>query len=241
MAQLVKTVNNLAIASVKTVENLAIASVKTIDGLDNTSGGGGVNVSDDFNRANSASLGANWTEAAGDTSIVSNTAETQTGGFGEVVNIYSATSLNTVNQYIRFTVASGSSSVPMAIFRYTNSASPFYSIQLDDINDLAEWIRHASIGGATTTIASTALTQSAASTTYGITMTGTGTSTEIRIWVNPTGNIPDSATSWGGDSTPDVSFTTDPGSPVNTGNLVGFGGFTSTNMNFNEWFGGDIP
>lgn len=41
MAQLVKTVNNLAIASVKTVENLAIASVKTIDGLDNTSGGGG--------------------------------------------------------------------------------------------------------------------------------------------------------------------------------------------------------
>jgi hypothetical protein len=36
MAQLVKTVNGLAIASVKTLNGLAIASVKTINGLDNT-------------------------------------------------------------------------------------------------------------------------------------------------------------------------------------------------------------
>lgn len=36
MAQLVKTVNSLAIASCKTVNGLAIASVKTINGLDNT-------------------------------------------------------------------------------------------------------------------------------------------------------------------------------------------------------------
>lgn len=40
MAQLVKTMAGLAIASVKTVNGLAIASVKTIAGLDNTSGGG---------------------------------------------------------------------------------------------------------------------------------------------------------------------------------------------------------
>ncbi len=40
MAQLVKTVNSLAIASVKTVDSLAIASVKTIMSVDNTSGGG---------------------------------------------------------------------------------------------------------------------------------------------------------------------------------------------------------
>lgn len=40
MAQLVKVVDGLAIASVKVVNDLAIASVKTIDGLDNTSGGG---------------------------------------------------------------------------------------------------------------------------------------------------------------------------------------------------------
>ena len=41
MAQLVKTLGGLAIASVKTVGGLAVASVKTIGGLDNTSGGGG--------------------------------------------------------------------------------------------------------------------------------------------------------------------------------------------------------
>lgn len=37
MAQLVKTMGGLAIASVKTVNDLAIASVKTVAGLDNTS------------------------------------------------------------------------------------------------------------------------------------------------------------------------------------------------------------
>lgn len=41
MAQLVKTMAGLAIASVKTVNGLAIALVKTVAGLDNTSGGGG--------------------------------------------------------------------------------------------------------------------------------------------------------------------------------------------------------
>lgn len=40
MAQLVKTVQGLAIASVKTAQGLAIASAKTIMGVDNTAGGG---------------------------------------------------------------------------------------------------------------------------------------------------------------------------------------------------------
>lgn len=40
MAQLVKSVNGLAIASVKSVKGLAIASVKNMRGLDNTGGGG---------------------------------------------------------------------------------------------------------------------------------------------------------------------------------------------------------
>ena len=41
MAQLVKTVQGLGIASVKTAQGLAIASAKTILGVDNTSSGGG--------------------------------------------------------------------------------------------------------------------------------------------------------------------------------------------------------
>lgn len=40
MAQLIKTVGGLAIASVKTINGLAIASVKTIGDVDNTSAGG---------------------------------------------------------------------------------------------------------------------------------------------------------------------------------------------------------
>lgn len=53
MAQLVKTVNGLAIASVKTVNGLAIASVKTIAGLDNTAAGGSVTAG---NRTQNASF-----------------------------------------------------------------------------------------------------------------------------------------------------------------------------------------
>lgn len=41
MAQNVKAVCSLAIASVKAIDSLAIASVKTVVGVDNTSGGGG--------------------------------------------------------------------------------------------------------------------------------------------------------------------------------------------------------
>lgn len=46
MAQNVKTVQGVAIASVKTVQGTAIASVKTILGVDNTAGGGGFSPSD---------------------------------------------------------------------------------------------------------------------------------------------------------------------------------------------------
>lgn len=241
MAQLVKTMAGLAIASVKTVNGLAIASVKTVAGLDNTSGGGGVNLSDNFNRANADSLGPNWTEQAGDTDIVSNTAESQTGGFGQVLNIYSATATNTVNQYMKLTISAGTASYTNVVFRYTNSASPYYVLTFNDPDDEVEWIRIASVGGAETSVQLTTLAQSTAATTYGITITGTGSSTEFRVWVNPTGDIPDSATSWGGDTTPEVTFTNDPASPVDTGGFLGFGGFTSTNMTFENWFGGDIP
>lgn len=72
MAQLVKVVDGLAIASVKTFDGLAIASAKTIMGLDNTSGG--QTVTDDFNRADSADLGANWTPVTDSFGIVSNSA-----------------------------------------------------------------------------------------------------------------------------------------------------------------------
>jgi hypothetical protein len=69
MAQLVKTVQGLAIASVKTAQGLAIASVKTIMGLDNTSGGGGTptfiqddgQTFDPFNTARTVTFTSNTT------------------------------------------------------------------------------------------------------------------------------------------------------------------------------------
>lgn len=77
MAQLVKTMAGLAIASVKTVNGLAIASAKTIAGLDNTGGGSdvpaGALLSQDFE---SGSQPGDWTGSGtinwGQTSVVLN-------------------------------------------------------------------------------------------------------------------------------------------------------------------------
>lgn len=71
MAQLVKTVQGLAIASVKTFQGLSIASAKTVMGVDNTAGGGGTSPGltniiawYDFANANDADGGTfNLTEA----------------------------------------------------------------------------------------------------------------------------------------------------------------------------------
>lgn len=40
MAQNIKTIQGVALASIKTIQGIAIASIKTIQGVDNTSGGG---------------------------------------------------------------------------------------------------------------------------------------------------------------------------------------------------------
>ena len=58
--------------------------------------------SDDFNRADSDSLGANWTELSGDTDISSNTALSITGGFTDNLYVYNST-VDPGTQYQKFT------------------------------------------------------------------------------------------------------------------------------------------
>lgn len=70
MAQLIKTINGLPIASVKTINGLPIALVKSVNGLDNTSAGGSYpgftyDVLQDFE----SPLSGDWSKSDGDDSI----------------------------------------------------------------------------------------------------------------------------------------------------------------------------
>lgn len=78
--------------------------------------------------------------------------------------------------------------------------------------------------------------------TFGVTITGTGNGTIVRVWKNPTG-LPVSPSNWDGDVTPDITFTNDPASPIDTGLYIGFAG-ASGGGNGREvygFFGGDCP
>src|SRR5688572_28203165 len=129
MAQNIKTVQGITLANTKTIQGIAIANIKTIQGIDNTSGGGPNAFSDDFTRADSDNLGANWTEAAGDADIFSNTYRLSTGSFGVVASIYNTTT-GSLTQYIKMTLGT-EAQYPWFVMRYTNSSSPFYTFQMD--------------------------------------------------------------------------------------------------------------
>jgi hypothetical protein len=248
MAQLVKTMAGLAIASVKTVNGLAIASVKTVAGLDNTSGGGPP-FSYDFTGADlSAWDSAKFTTLSGlgAPNIVSNQGNFPTGSFSGMGVTYTGGNTNTVNQYQRFTITFASLSFFQIIFRYTNSSSPFYVLEFDPTNGTFVWQRFANlaafIAGTGTDIQTD---NTIAGWTNGDTVSclvnGTTTSTEVNIWRNATGNAPTSAVLWGG-SAPGASMTNNPASPVDTGNVLGIAATqnTANSTKLDTWFGGDV-
>lgn len=200
----------------------------------------GVSISDNFNRADSDSLGANWTEQATDIDIASNKASVP--DLASVVPAIAThnTPLSTVNQYARAVIQRGTLfSGPQFIFRFTDSSSAFYTVAFD-VNGTT-WKHYTAVGGTISTVGNNA-TPPASGDTVGITITGAGNSTVVRVWYNPTGNTPDSATSWGGDATPDVTLSDDPASPVNTGNIIGIGAVNNNGdtVTIDDFFGGDL-
>lgn len=210
---------------------------------DGGGGGGGGGISDDFNRSNNDSLGGNWTEAVTDIDIDSNTASAP----GEFNNLPSYaihnTPLSTVNQYIKSSLTFSGNSQPSVFFRYTDASSAFYELRFDVVNNRAKFFHWTADGGTATEITTlTALTISSP-VTVGVTLTGTGNSTEVRVWLSPSGNAPDSAISWGGDTTPDATITDNPSSAVDSGLKVGIGvGASSAGaVTHDDVFGGDIP
>lgn len=200
-----------------------------------SAGGGLAAFSDDFNRADGTSIGADYTELVGTAwAIYSNHLESQAGGFTWTGIVNSGNPVNTVNQYGKVSVADPSGIAWMSfIFRYTNSSSAFYEVVFD--TNLAEirWRHWTAVGGTATTIATTAHTVSYPET-FGVTVTGTGTGTVVKVWIDPTG-LP---SGWGAAT---YTFTDDPASAVDTGLICGLGAASSTNPIFDDWYWGDAP
>jgi hypothetical protein len=204
-------------------------------------------IEDDFTRAN-GDPGANWTEAAGVYEISSNVLVPQTDAFAKNVLIYSGEALTTENQAVKITVTSNSD-YPGIVFRYTDAANAFYIIYFMDNENKVRWDRAASVADAEVnhTIRDEENLTVDSGDTFGVTMVGTGNSTVVRVWKNPTGgvnSITSSGTIWDGDATPDVTLTDDPASPVNSGVYVGltdlFGG-TAPQITYDNFHAGDIP
>lgn len=199
--------------------------------------------SDDFNRADSDSLGANWTEAVGDADIFSNTLRLSTGSFGNIVAVYSGTACDGVDQYVKVALTNPQG-FPQIILRYTNASSELYVLELDASSDTVTWYHRATPDASGTQIGSPLSVAFTEADIIGVTITGTAANTDIRIWVNPTG-LPTAADNWDGDTTPDGSWlTTDPGAnAVDQGTLVGIGGQQNLadTVRLDDFFGGDIP
>jgi len=215
-------------------------AVTSWNGTSISTGGGGLAAfSDDFDRADSDSLGPNWTEADGDADIHSNTLRLSEGGFGENFPIYTGEACTTVNQYVLFVLvnAAGYPQIPL---RYTNSSSPFYFLEFSGSS--VDWYHKSQIGGTSTQV--NAVSGSISVTdgiTLGMTVTGTGNSTEVKVWTSFSGGYsPSDPTTWGAAT---VTFTDNPASPVDTGGYVGLGGVqgSADTLRINNFYGGDVP
>jgi hypothetical protein len=201
-------------------------------------------ISDDFNRGDNESLGANWTEEAGDWEIVSNAAKHMlSSNFQPCFARYSGQALSATAQYLKVTITAEVNTYPTMALRMSAGANPFYGVQFLVTEDQVEWAYYPSPSGSSTEINTQALTVTSGDT-FGITVEGTGADTVVRVWRNPTG-LPSSPSNWNGDTTPDVTFTTDPGAnAVDSGAYVGIGGFrgqdTGPFIIIDDFFAGDF-
>jgi hypothetical protein len=240
----IEAVNGIAVDDDSTING--ISGLSEIFGIALSAGGGGgaAAFSDDFNRADADGLGANWTEAAGDGDIFSNTYRISSGSFANVTSVHN-TSTGSLTQYVKVTITTAGAQYPWLVFRYTDGSSPYYTFQLDGNSADVSWYHFASAAASSGTEISTAVNLGGGAfsgQTLGITITGTGASTVVRLWRGCTG-LPSAADNWNGDTTPSASWSVDPGgSSVNTGMLVGIGGQQSaadTNR-LEDFFGGGL-
>jgi hypothetical protein len=193
---------------------------------------------DDFNRADSASLGAEWTEDVSGWEIKTSKLRWLAPGFNLKIATFTGTPCTTVDQYVKATLEAGTGiDLHSFIFRYTDASSPFYELEFNSNTDVISLIRWASVGGASSVVGTEAHVMSYP-VTIGATIEGTGNNTNVRIWIGASG-LPTSESNWGGAET--YLIEDNPASPVNTGSIVGLAGQTNGDLIFDDFFMGDAP
>lgn len=172
-----------------------------------------------------------------------NQGEFVNGSFAITGAIYTGGTCSTVSQYMRATIVTApSNAFPHFIFRYTNSSSPFYVVELDTDSGPVTWYHYDVLNGTGTTIEGGNFGVWSAGDTFSVTIEGTGTSTVVRAWRNATSNTPTSASVWGG-AAPGITLSADPASAVDTGASVGIVCYQSSasSQRIDNWFAGDTP
>lgn len=205
--------------------------------------GSGVAFSDDFNRVG-PSLGANWTAFGPGTIIVANEANAPvTFDNTSKGAAYTGTSCGSADHYVKITITTDVSKAG-ALLRYTDASTECYGVRMDLLNDTFTWNHLTTPAGTDSQVASSTTLTLAPGDSLGVTITGTGNSTVLRVWINPSGvHVEgDPADNWNGDTSPDVTFTDDPADPVDSGNFVGLQGIWSGgDITWDNFFGGDVP
>lgn len=213
-------------------------------GVATVAAGGGQAFSDDFNRADNDSLGANWTEHVGDQDIVSSNLSHRTNSFGENKVIYSGQACDGVDQYCRVTM-NPIGRYTGVVFRFTDASSPVYRMRWHVSEEQISWV-YQNLGASptiTVTIQTIASVVSSDGQTWGITVDGESDSTVVRWWLNPGSTTPSAADNW--DGAADYTMSDNPLSTnrVNTGTYIGFDAFHSQagDCDMDDFYGGDIP
>jgi len=198
-------------------------------------------LSDPFTRADAGSPGGSWTQVIALAQLSSN-AILYTDPSAMYVH---GTSLAGVSQYQKASyggLTDANVNRPYFVFRYNDSSSPFYTVRFISDSNTVEWRSHTSSADTAGTLIDSAALTIGATATFGVTLDDTGNNTIVRVWNSPTG-LPVSASNWDGDTSPDLTFTANPGAADDSGLVVGWGG-TSDNvftMTMDDWFGGDTP
>lgn len=196
-------------------------------------------LSDDFNRADSGTPGGSWTQVIALAQLVSN----QIVATDPAAMYVHGTSLADVVQYGKWSLAGladANVNQPYLVFRYTNSSSSFYTVRFNSDTNIVQWRSHTSSADTTGTLIDSGALVIGATATYGVTIEGTGNNTVVRVWDGITG-LPSDTVTWNGNTSPNLTFTANPGSPVDTGLVVGWGWTTANpfTMTMDNWFGGD--
>lgn len=199
--------------------------------------------SDDFNRADSSSLGSNWTEVVGGAVIGSNQLIVTSGSWNSNLVMWN-TPVGLTTQYQKATLILGSGdTLSTFVFRATSNTGQGYSISFDKAADIVSWYRYSNLatGAGSQQIGTNQALTVSNGDIMGVTLDGFGNNTVVRVWRNPSG-LPLSAANWNGDTTPSITLTSNPTSPCDTGLLIGLYGIgeNTNGQAFDNWFGGSL-